>query len=163
MQRRAPLSLRAAGEDAILEDIIDIHERRSAALERVRSHVDRRRLLETAEALIELPSPTGRAKGGRRSAGADSRTRRVPRRAAGWRLPGGSGGCGSARKRKARADASIQRPPRHGPSAVLAAARREGRAHRQRGFRHEGGNRRGRGSRACACATPVALRRAPVF
>jgi succinyl-diaminopimelate desuccinylase len=33
----------------------------SAMLERVKSHVDRRRLLETARALIEVPSPTGSA------------------------------------------------------------------------------------------------------
>ena len=32
-----------------------------AMLERVKSHVDRRRLLETAQALIEVPSPTGSA------------------------------------------------------------------------------------------------------
>ena len=32
-----------------------------ALLERVKSHVDRRRLLETAQALIEVPSPTGSA------------------------------------------------------------------------------------------------------
>ena len=31
-----------------------------AILERVKSHVDRRRLVETAQALIEVPSPTGR-------------------------------------------------------------------------------------------------------
>jgi succinyl-diaminopimelate desuccinylase len=32
-----------------------------AILERVKSHVDRRRLLETARALVEVPSPTGQA------------------------------------------------------------------------------------------------------
>ena len=32
-----------------------------AILERVRSHVNRRRLVETAQRLIEIPSPTGSA------------------------------------------------------------------------------------------------------
>ena len=74
-----------------------------AILERVKSHVDRRRLLETAQALIEVPSPTGSA-----GAVADRLAqildgRRIQGRPALGRLPGGSGRGGSARERRGRA------------------------------------------------------------
>ena len=88
----------------------------SAMLERVKSHVDRRRLLETAQALIEVPSPTGKAGAVSDRLAQLLEARRIQGRPADGRLPGGSGRGGSARERSGRAHPSVQRAPRHRPS-----------------------------------------------
>ena len=127
--------------------IMDLHERRSAILERLESHVNRQRLVETAGRLIEVPSPTGRGRGGQRPAGGDPRGRRVRGRAARGRpsrlrRPSRSGSTAAGRGGRSSSTATSTRS-----TCRSSPPRGRGRpAHRQRRVGHEGGDRRrGRG------------------
>ena len=128
-----------------------------ATLERLKSHVNRQRLVETARRLIEVPSPTGEAGAvSDRLAeilAADGFT--VERPAGGY--PASPAVVGPARERPAGPDAPVQRPSRHGPPAVRAARGRGRPAHRQRCLGHEGRASPRPSRRSGRFATPAAL------